>query len=112
MKRLLITCIVLGCLTSSVAQGIQGSVILSGTAIVVMGHTVTLTWNASQGAASYNTYRGTVSGGPYVKLASGILNTTYDDAQVTHNQTLYYVATAVNGNSESGYSNEVAAVIP
>ena len=112
MKRLLTTCIVLGCLTSSVAQGIQGSVILNGKAIVVTGHTVTLTWNASQGAASYNTYRGTVSGGPYVKLAAGILNTTYDDVQVTHNQTLYYVATAVNGNSESGYSNEVAAVIP
>jgi len=112
MKRLLTTCIVLGCLTPSVAQGIQGSVILSGTAIVVSGHTVILTWSVSQGAASYNTYRGTISGGPYVKLATGILNTTYDDVQVTHNQTLYYVATAVNGNSESGYSNEVAAVIP
>jgi fibronectin type 3 domain-containing protein len=112
MKRLFTTCIVLGCLSFGFGQGIQGNVTLSGTAIVVTGHSVTLTWIAGQGATSYNMYRGTVSGGPYVKLAFGILNTTYDDVQVTHNQTLYYVTTAVNGNSESAYSNEVSAVIP
>jgi hypothetical protein len=45
-------------------------------------------------------------------VAPGITVTTYSDTQVGHSQTLYYVATAVNGNSESGYSNEAAAVIP
>jgi len=34
------------------------------------------------------------------------------DVQVTPNQTLYYVTTAVHGNNESGYSNEAAAAIP
>jgi fibronectin type 3 domain-containing protein len=112
MKRLFTICIVLGCLSFSFAQGIQGNVTLSGAMIVVTGHCVTLTWTASQGATSYNTYRGSVSGGPYVRVASGTLNPTYADSQVTHGQTLYYVITAVNGNSESGYSNEAAAVIP
>jgi len=113
MRRLFTTCMVLGCLSSSFAQGIQGNVQIGGKAtITITGHAVTLTWNASPNATSYNVYRGTTSGGPYVKVASGIVNTTYTDVQVTHNQTLYYVTTAVSGNNESGYSNEAAAVIP
>jgi fibronectin type 3 domain-containing protein len=104
---------VLGCLSFSFAQGLQGNVRLSGNATVtVTGHSVTLTWSASQNAASYNIYRGTTSGGPYVRVASGIVSTTYSDVQVTHNQTLYYVTTAVNGSNESGYSDQTAAVIP
>ncbi len=113
MKRLFTTCMVLGCLSFSFAQGLQGNVKLSGQTVVkVTGHSVTLTWNASQNATSYNIYRGTMSGGPYTRLASGIVSTTYSDAQVTHNQTLYYVITAVNGNNESSYSSQAAAVIP
>ena len=45
-------------------------------------------------------------------MASGIVSTTYSDVKVTHNQTLYYVTTTVNGNNESGYSSQTAAVIP
>jgi fibronectin type 3 domain-containing protein len=104
---------VLGCLSFSFAQGLQGNVKLSGNATVtVTGHSVALTWSASQNATSYNIYRGTTSGGPYVKLASRIVSTTYSDVQVTHNQTLYYVTTAVNGSNESGYSDQTEAVIP
>ncbi len=113
MKRLFTTCMVLGCLSFSFAQGLQGNVKLSGKATVtVTGHSVTLTWSASQNATSYNIYRGTTSGGPYAKVAPGIVSTTYSDVNVTHNQTLYYVITAVNGNSESGYSSQTVAVIP
>ena len=113
MKRLFTTCMVLGCLSFSFAQGLQGNVKLSGKIVVkVTGHSVTLTWSASQNATSYNIYRATTSGGPYAKVASGIVGTTYSDVKVTHNQTLYYVTTAVNGNNESGYSNQTAAVIP
>jgi len=97
----------------SLAQGLQGNIKLGGKAtIAVTGHSVTLSWNASQNAVSYNIYRGAAQGGPYIKMASGIVGTTYTDVQVTHNQTLYYVTTAVNDNGESGYSNETAAVIP
>jgi fibronectin type 3 domain-containing protein len=39
--------------------------------------------------------------------------TTYTDSTVSSGQTYYYVATAVDDNSEeSGYSNEAQAVIP
>ncbi|MGA3089412.1 MAG: hypothetical protein ABSD75_12420 [Terriglobales bacterium] len=113
MKRIVTICIVLSCITFSLAQGIQGNVILRGNASVrITGHSVTLTWSASQNATSYNVYRGNAHGGPYSKIGSGIVSTTYTDVQVTHNQTLYYVTTAVSGGNESGYSNESAAIIP
>src|SRR5258708_20434625 len=113
MKRLFTTCMVLGCLSFSFAQGLQGNVTLGGQAtITVTGHAVTLTWNASPNATGYNIYRGTAPGGPYVQIASGIVNTTYTDVRVTHNQTPSYVTTPLNGSSESGYSSEAAAVIP
>jgi fibronectin type 3 domain-containing protein len=114
MKRLLTICMILSCcLNLGFAQGIRGSVKLTGrTAIVSSGHSVTLSWNASQGATSYCIYRGTTHGGPYVKIASGIIGTNYADVQVTRSRTLYYATTAVNGGSESGYSNEIVVVIP
>jgi len=113
-KRLLAIGMTLGgCLSLSLAQGIQGNVKLSGKAIIVStGHGITLTWKASQGAASYSIYRGTTEGGPYAKIAAGIQTTNYTDLQVTHKQTLYYVTTAVSGSQESGYSNETVAVVP
>lgn len=114
MKRLLATWMMLGCcLNFGFAQGIQGKVKLTGTAIIVStGHTVTLTWKGSQGASSYCIYRGTAHGGPYTKVAWGINPTTYADVHVTHKQTLYYVTSAVSGGGESGYSNETVVVVP
>ena len=114
MKRLLTICMILSCcLNVGFAQGIRGSVKLTGKAtIVTTGHSVTLTWNASHGATSYCIYRGIAHGGPYVKIGLGIIGTNYADVQVTHNRTLYYVATAVSGSNESGYSNETVVVIP
>jgi hypothetical protein len=113
MKQLFAICAVLACLSMSVAQGLQGNITLDGKATVaITGHLVFLTWNASQNATSYNIYRGTAHGGPYLKVASGVVGTTYADVEVTHNQTLYYVTTAVTNNNESGYSNETVAAIP
>jgi fibronectin type 3 domain-containing protein len=113
MKRRLTIWMILGCCVSfSLGQGIQGNVKLTGKAIVmVTGHAVNLSWKASQGATSYCVYRGTAHG-QYAKIAWGIQGTSYADVQVTHNQTLYYVTTAVNGSNESGYSNEIVAAIP
>lgn len=113
MKPLFTTCMILGCLSFSSAQSVQGNARLSGNVtIAITGHSVTLTWSASQNATAYNVYRGTTHGGPYTKVGSGIVNTTYTDVQVSPNQTLYYVTTALNGTTESGYSNEATAVIP
>ena len=111
MKRLFVTGMVLSCLSFGSAQVLQGKVRLSGIAIAVTGNNVTLAWTGVQNATSYNLYRGIVSGGPYVLVVSGVAVTTYTDAPAGHNETLYYVATAVKGNNESGYSNETAAVI-
>jgi fibronectin type 3 domain-containing protein len=85
----------------------------TGTAAATQ-HTVDLSWNASADAVSYNIYRGTVSGGPYTMInTSPDSATAYTDSTVVSGQTYYYVATAVNSESEEGgYSNQATAVIP
>ncbi len=78
-------------------------------------HAVDLSWKAStsQDVVSYNVYRGTISGGPYAKVGSGIGSTLYTDSTVSSGKTYYYVTTAVdNTGHESPYSNQTAAVIP
>jgi len=82
----------------------------------VNSHSVSLSWTASTSPniSGYYVYRGTVSGGPYTRLnSSPVAATTYTDTTPQAGQTYYYVATAVNSNGlESGFSNEVEAVIP
>ena len=78
-------------------------------------HSATLTWVASTSTVSgYNVYRGTITGGPYVKLNSSLITVlTYVDTNVQSGATYYYVATAVDSSgTESVNSNEVKAVIP
>ena len=69
---------------------------------------VSLSWTASNGAASYNIKRGTVSGGPYTQLATST-TTSAVDTSVTNGTTYYYVVTAVDTAGESGNSNEASA---
>ncbi|MGO9403391.1 MAG: choice-of-anchor D domain-containing protein [Terriglobales bacterium] len=87
---------------------------MTGTETAATQHTVDLTWDASSGAAGYNIYRGTVSGGPYTMINTSLDSiTAYTDSTVVSGQTYYYVATTVNSESqESGYSNLTSAVIP
>ena len=68
--------------------------------------------DSKSGRVSYSVYRGVTAGGPYLKIAAGVQGTNYADLRVSHKQTFYYVITAVNGNNESGYSNETVAAIP
>jgi len=69
---------------------------------------VSLTWNASSGATTYNVKRGTTSGGPYSQVASSALaNDT--DTGLTNGTTYYYVVSAANSHGESGNSAEVSA---
>jgi fibronectin type 3 domain-containing protein len=81
-------------------------------------HKVTLTWQAAtaspgKSVASYNVYRGTTSGGPYSKLASGIKDAKYEDSLVSSGTTYYYVVTSVEeGGHESPYSAEIQAKVP
>ncbi len=69
---------------------------------------VSLSWNSSAGATSYNVKRGSVSGGPYTTVGSPS-GTTFTDTGLTNGTTYYYVVTAVNSAGESGNSNEASA---
>lgn len=81
-------------------------------------HTVTLTWHRSVPnngipIAGYNVYRSTISGGPYVRVASRVPDASYTDTIVRSGETYFYVVTAVDqSNQESKYSNEARAMIP
>ena len=73
---------------------------------------VSLSWNASSCATSYNIYRSQMSGteaSPAITSPSG---TSYTDTGVTNNQTYYYVVTAVNSFGESAHSNEAGPAVP
>lgn len=72
---------------------------------------IQLTWTNAAGAAGYNVYRGTVNGGPYVKIGS--TTSTYStllDATVVNGTTYFYVVrpTAANAD-EQCQSNQASA---
>lgn len=71
---------------------------------------VSLTWQASAGAASYNVRRATTSGGPYTTVVSGVSTTGYTNPGLTNGTTYYYVVTATGSNGvQSGPSNQASA---
>ncbi len=72
--------------------------------------TVTLSWNVSTGATSYNVYRGTTSGKEgSTPIKTGITATTYTDNTVTNGTTYYYEVSATNSAGISAPSKEVSA---
>jgi hypothetical protein len=97
------------------ATGSPATVTLTGTGVAPAQHSVTMTWTASTSTVvGYNVYRGTTSGGPYVKINSSLITTlTYTDTTVQSGTTYYYVATSVDSSGdESVDSVEVSAPIP
>ena len=72
---------------------------------------VQLTWTAYPGASSYNIYRGTISGGPYLKIGSTASTySTYLDGNVVNGTTYYYVVRAAAANTnELCQSNQSSA---
>ncbi|MDR3711036.1 MAG: fibronectin type III domain-containing protein [Capsulimonadaceae bacterium] len=70
---------------------------------------ITLSWTASAGAATYNVYRGTTSGGESATaIATGVSSTSYVDTGLTAATQYFYTVTAVNVD-ESAPSNEANA---
>ncbi len=69
---------------------------------------VSLTWNPSSGATSYNVKRSTTSGGPYTTIASPT-TPSYTDTGLTNGTPYYYVVTAVNSAGESNPSSQATA---
>jgi hypothetical protein len=71
---------------------------------------VTVTWDIVPGATTYNLWRATAHGGPYMLIAGNIggVNLGYTDNGVANLTTYFYVVTA-NGNGASPNSVEVSA---
>jgi hypothetical protein len=101
---------------SSDAANSPAAQALTGSGTAPTQHSVALNWNASTGpgVVGYNVFRGSVSGGPYSQINPALEpSTAYTDNSVTAGQTYYYVITAVDGSdNQSGYSDQVLAVIP
>jgi P pilus assembly chaperone PapD len=91
------------------------TIALSGTGAAPVTYSVSLSWQASTSSVvGYNIYGASQSGGPYTRVnASPVASTSYSDASVVAGSTYYFVTTAVDSSGdESGYSNQVTAVIP
>jgi hypothetical protein len=81
--------------------------ILALTTIAQAG-TLTLAWNASPGATSYRLYYGEASGQYPTVLDTGPA-TSASVSGLTENTCYYFVATALDADDESDFSNEVSA---
>lgn len=80
-----------------------------------VAHSVHLNWarSSSPDVLGYNVYRGTQSGGPYVRINPALLaNPDYQDPAVLAGQTYFCAVTAVTAVTESGPSAEAVAAIP
>ena len=99
---------------SSNATNSPSTVGLTGTGVTPVTHSVALSWTPGSGVIGYNTYVGSISGGPYVRLSTNaVTGSSYVDNSVQSGHSYYYVVTALNSaNQESIYSSEVAAILP
>jgi fibronectin type 3 domain-containing protein len=70
---------------------------------------VSLSWNASSGATSYNVKRSTVTGGPFSSTVASPTATNCVDSAVTNGTTYFYVVSAVNASGESANSAQASA---
>lgn len=70
---------------------------------------VTLAWNASADATSYNVYWATAGGVTKSSTKLSSVTSPYNHTSLTNGTKYYYVVTAVNANGESTVSNEMSA---
>jgi fibronectin type 3 domain-containing protein len=68
---------------------------------------VSLTWNSSSGATSYNVKRSTVTGGPYATIATAIATTNFADSAVSNDDLLLRRLGSWHGGGAK--SNEASA---
>jgi chitodextrinase len=73
---------------------------------------ITIAWDASAGATSYNIYRGTASGAESSTPVASVTGTTYTDAGLSSTPIYFYEITAVNSSGESGRTAEDASKTP
>ena len=94
------------------------SIILIGAYHRTTHHSVSLSWHSAVPkpgvtVVGYNIYRSVNSGGPYVRLASGVTGLRYRDWMINNARSYYYVVSSVDAaGHESPYSTEIEADIP
>jgi fibronectin type 3 domain-containing protein len=82
----------------------------SGLSAIAARQQVSLSWNATGIATSYNIYRGTTSNGESgTPIRTGVTGSTFTDTGLSSGTTYYYKVTAVDAIGESGASNEASA---
>jgi regulation of enolase protein 1 (concanavalin A-like superfamily) len=69
---------------------------------------VSLSWNASSGATSYNVKRSLTNGGPYTVITN-VTSLTYTNTGLTNGTAYYYVISALNAAGEGANSVQVSA---
>lgn len=79
------------------------------TATAISSNQINLSWTASANATGYNVKESTISGGPYMLIATNISALAYPDANLTPGTTYYFVVSATNSYGESVNSSEVSA---
>jgi fibronectin type 3 domain-containing protein len=73
---------------------------------------VTLSWAAPAGAASFNIYRASTSGGEgSTPLQTGVTATSFTDRGLSNGSTYYYEVSAVDTGGESSLSSEVKVTL-
>ncbi len=70
-----------------------------------------LSWNAVPFGTTYTVKRGTVSGGPYTTIASGLTTPSYADTTALNLTTYFWVVTASNVAGQSLISNQVTLAV-
>jgi len=85
----------------------------AGTASGTAPARIDLSWTATDGAAGYNVFISTTSGGPYTLLGT-TTNTSYSDRTgLTNGSTYYFVLQPVDGSGTViCQSNEAAITVP
>ncbi len=75
---------------------------------------IDLSWDAVDGATSYNLYRGAASGLPAAAepFATGVTGTSYTDTGLSDGISYYYQVVAVNSSGLSGFTTEAHAMTP
>ena len=82
----------------------------NGLRTVAGGERVTVFWNANTNTTSYTLKRASLSGGPYVTVATNLTQPSVCDTGLTPGAAYYYVVAAMNGTSESANSTEAGAI--
>ncbi|MGH7989638.1 MAG: LamG-like jellyroll fold domain-containing protein, partial [Limisphaerales bacterium] len=70
---------------------------------------VTLAWNSSPNATSYNVKRSTTLNGTYIVIATNLIELNFTNTGLTNGITYYFVVSAINSAGESGNSIAVSA---